>query len=59
MMDTVTVQCPWCFESVEIWIDPATRGRMVRDCEVCCRPWDMYVTRDGEGGVRVDVRRSN
>ena len=39
------VQCPWCFEVLEIWIDPMSRGRMSRDCEVCCRPWTVFVER--------------
>lgn len=56
---TVTVQCPWCFESTTVWIDPQTRGQMVRDCEVCCRPWEMHVTRDVDGRLQVSVRRSN
>ena len=59
MQTTATVQCPWCFETLEVWIDPHTKGRMVRDCEVCCRPWDVHVTRDASGGLNVVVRRSN
>lgn len=59
METTITVQCPWCFERVEIWIDPGTRGRLVRDCEVCCRPWDVFVARDEEGRLQVTVGRSN
>ncbi len=39
----VEVQCPYCFEVFEIWIDPMSRGELVRDCEVCCRPWLMHV----------------
>ena len=59
MSDTVTIQCPWCFQWVEIFIDPQTRGRLVRDCEVCCRPWELTVTRDDTGQPRVVVQRSN
>ncbi len=55
--DWVTVDCPYCGEAVEIHLDPETRGEMVQDCEVCCRPWQMRVERDREGfpSVRVDV----
>ena len=59
METTITVQCPWCFERVEIWIDPGTSGQLVRDCEVCCRPWDVLVARDEEGRLQVTVSRSN
>lgn len=59
MEHTTTVQCPWCFETVEVWIDPDTRGKTVRDCEVCCRPWELTISRDAQGKVQVVVRRGN
>ena len=59
MQTTAQVQCPWCFEVVEIWIDPETEGHLVRDCEVCCRPWDVYVSRGASGRLQVTLRRSN
>lgn len=59
MKNTVTIQCPWCFEHVEIRLDPQTRGHFVRDCEVCCRPWDMYVIQTKDGALQAQVRRSN
>ena len=55
MMDVVTIQCPYCFEDVEIDIDPETEGVMVQDCEVCCRPWQLTVTRDDNGEPSVTV----
>lgn len=58
MDDVVSVQCPYCFEVVEIDLDPETHGRMVQDCEVCCNPWQLTIHRDGEGGVTVDVERA-
>ncbi|HEY4221221.1 MAG TPA: CPXCG motif-containing cysteine-rich protein [Myxococcota bacterium] len=54
-MDVVTVQCPYCFESVEIDIDPETEGSFVQDCEVCCHPWQLHVTRDHDGDISVTV----
>ncbi len=54
----VKVQCPWCFEQVTLWLDPQSKGEMVRDCEVCCRPWAMVVAFDSEGRPRVQVRRA-
>lgn len=58
-MDMTTVQCPWCFEQVEIAIDPQTEGQLVRDCEICCRPWDVRVLRGRNGSLQVRVTRSN
>lgn len=54
-MDVVTVQCPFCFELVEIDIDPETSGTFVQDCEVCCHPWTLHVSRDEDGVPSVSV----
>jgi hypothetical protein len=51
--DWVQVICPYCGEAVEIHLDPETRGEMVQDCEVCCRPWQLRVERDAEGHASV------
>lgn len=52
------VTCPYCFEAIELWIDPGTTGEYVEDCEVCCRPWRVIVHRDPEGRPTVQVDRS-
>lgn len=58
MSDTVEVACPWCFETLELWIDPGTEGGFVQDCDVCCRPWEVMVSRDEDGELVVDVVRA-
>ncbi len=58
LFDFVTVQCPYCFETVELDLDPETEGRMVQDCEVCCNPWSLTVTFDEDGNPTVDVERA-
>jgi len=55
--DVIEVQCPWCGERVELSIEPDTWGTMVQDCEVCCNPWEMTITRDRDGDVDVRVER--
>lgn len=57
MYDVVEVQCPWCFERVEIGLDMGDWGEMTRDCDVCCHPWRMTVTRDEYGDPVVRVER--
>ena len=44
MDETEFVTCPYCGESVEIYIEPDVHGRLVMDCEVCCRPWNVRIT---------------
>lgn len=58
MDDATQVQCPYCLQLVELWVDPETRGQYVEDCEVCCRPWRVDVTRDDDGTLHVTVTRA-
>lgn len=48
MTDQFAVECPYCAEEVEIYLEPDVRGSFVQDCEVCCNPWTIRVVRDGE-----------
>lgn len=48
--DWVEVQCPSCFEVLEILVDAETSGTLVQDCEVCCNPWQLTVRRTSGGG---------
>lgn len=53
--DWVEIDCPHCGERVGVYLDPETRGSLVQDCEVCCRPWRLEVARDRLGRLRVRV----
>ena len=48
MDSSVIITCPYCTERVELVIAPDTEGSYVEDCEVCCRPWQLTVVRDGD-----------
>lgn len=58
MEDTTTVTCPYCFEQVEVYVDPDTSGELVHDCDVCCRPWTLRVSRDLDGVLFVHTERA-
>lgn len=32
--DQLLVQCPYCFESMDFYVDPQTHGSYVEDCSV-------------------------
>jgi hypothetical protein len=49
MMDTFVVTCPYCGEQVEIQVEEDVRGSFVPDCEVCCNPWLVRLTRSADG----------
>lgn len=42
--------CPYCGEEVEVQVEAVgpTSETYVEDCPVCCRPWVVHVSREGE-----------
>ena len=52
------VTCPYCGEPGEIYVEPDVRGQFVQDCEVCCNPWLVRVTLDGDDRY-LDVSRGD
>lgn len=58
MEDTAAVTCPYCFETLDVYVDPETSGELVRDCDVCCRPWTLRVSRDFDGALFVHAERA-
>ncbi|HVE85980.1 MAG TPA: CPXCG motif-containing cysteine-rich protein [Myxococcales bacterium] len=52
--------CPYCGEPVEVAVDEtgASEESYVEDCPVCCRPWQVHVTRDGPD-VAVELSRDD
>ncbi len=58
MDDQFTVTCPYCGESVDVYVEADVRGSFVQDCEVCCNPWRIRVR--GRGHERdLDVSRAD
>jgi hypothetical protein len=58
MDDTFLVTCPYCGEEVEIYLERDVNGSFVQDCEVCCNPWRVRVSREN-GDRQVDVARAD
>lgn len=54
----VIVTCPWCSEDVELTVEADVEGSFVQDCEVCCRPWAVAVSRDDAGELLVEIARA-
>ena len=53
-------RCPYCGEPVMLSVAPeeADDAQYVEDCPVCCRPWQVQLTRDG-AQVHVHLRRDD
>ena len=58
MEDTHLVTCPYCGEEIEIYVELDVRGSYVQDCEVCCNPWTVRVSRQ-DGEVDVEIGRAD
>ena len=58
MDDSYSVSCPYCGEEVEIYLEPDVQGSFVQDCEVCCNPWMVRVSVDGDERY-VSVERND
>ena len=59
-LDAITIQCPYCWETIEITIDCSVEHQeYVEDCEVCCRPIVMNVSISMAGLPTVSMSRKS
>lgn len=58
IMDEFVITCPYCGEEVVIHVEEDVRGSFVQDCEVCCNPWLVRVTRSADA-PEVEVSRAD
>ncbi|HEX6997306.1 MAG TPA: CPXCG motif-containing cysteine-rich protein [Gammaproteobacteria bacterium] len=59
MLEHRTVTCPYCWQAIELALDPSVDAQeYVEDCSVCCRPIAIRVRR-GEDGLELDVAPEN
>ena len=50
------VQCPYCWENIEILIDPAEPEQdYIEDCSVCCRPIHFKIAQEMDGEFYVQA----
>ncbi len=50
----IEVDCPYCGETVSIAVEADLSGDLIQDCEVCCNPWRLRLTRV-DGRLRAEV----
>lgn len=58
MDEYFVVECPYCGETIEVYVEADVRGSFIQDCEVCCNPWRVAV-HDEYGGRSVSVSRAD
>jgi hypothetical protein len=57
MQEHDEVQCPYCGQSMEVPIDTTVDSQQfTTDCEVCCRPFEVFVECEDGEVVSLEVR---
>ena len=58
MLEAIVLHCPYCGESFESSVDTSAGSQhYVEDCAVCCRPIEVALRVDDDGGIAsVDTR---
>ena len=56
--DTTNVVCPYCGETLDLYLEEDVSGQLVQDCDVCCRPLALTVQHDWDGTLLVSVDRA-
>ncbi|MDX1587654.1 MAG: CPXCG motif-containing cysteine-rich protein [Oleiphilaceae bacterium] len=62
LLDPVNIQCPYCWESIEVLVDPSVEQQAyIEDCSVCCRPihWRWWWTAPASRWWRPTARRTD
>ncbi|MGH2571453.1 MAG: CPXCG motif-containing cysteine-rich protein [bacterium] len=61
MTEPLQLSCPYCGEAVDLDVDESggSRQSYVEDCPVCCRPWQVDVVRDRDGGWNATLRTAD
>src|ERR1051325_9815654 len=56
MLETETIQCPFCGQSFELAVDTSVASqRFTTDCEVCCRPFEVVAECEAGEILSLDV----
>ena len=60
MTDPAEVQCPYCWELIELEVDSSAGSQVyTEDCAVCCHPMRVAVSESQDGEFQVEVTREN
>jgi transcription elongation factor Elf1 len=57
MQESELIQCPFCGQEFEVLIDTSQPSqRFTIDCEICCRPMEVFVESEPGEILSLDVR---
>lgn len=59
-LESATIQCPYCWETLEISVDPSVEDQeYVEDCQVCCQPILIHAVFEEDRQLRVIATAEN
>ncbi len=59
-LESRTIQCPYCGESIDILIDSSIEQQSyIEDCQVCCRPINIDVSVTQNGDLSLFITHEN
>jgi hypothetical protein len=44
----LVIACPYCGETLELYLESDVKGTLIQDCEVCCNPYSLRIWNDGD-----------
>ena len=57
---TTTVQCPYCWENIEVLVDcSVAEQEYIEDCSVCCRPILLTTTCSNGQLEHIEAKSEN
>ncbi|MDD5272317.1 MAG: CPXCG motif-containing cysteine-rich protein [Methylovulum sp.] len=57
VLQTIPIQCPYCGEDIDIVVDTSVAEQSyIEDCQVCCKPIEIFVSVEDGGIVELLVR---
>jgi len=60
LLDSHTIQCPYCWEQIELSIDSSFEEQQyVEDCQVCCNPIIITVNAVPGSPPQIEARQEN
>lgn len=60
MLEPAVIQCPYCWEQLEVFVDPSVRDQeYVEDCQVCCQPILIHAWFDADDALQLTAAPEN
>ena len=60
LLKSVSLECPYCGETIEVLIDcTVLLQKYIEDCQVCCKPISISVSVEDDDIPQVEARQED